>query len=396
MLEGRHIVVAMGGGIAAFKAVELVRELGRRGAHVRVAMTPSAARFVGPVTLTGLTGHPAVVDLWDPSYAGEVHVELGGWAHAVVVAPATMNLMARAAAGMADDAVLATVACTEGPVIYAPAMHARMWRSPATRRVVGQLQADGARLVGPVEGPLASGETGMGRMAEPGAIADAVEAALTAPDLAGRRLLVTAGPTHEDLDPVRFVGNRSSGRMGFALAHRAAARGAEVTLVTGPTHLPDPPGVDTVRVRSARDMHEAVMARREGLDCVVMAAAVADYRPARASDAKLKKGDGPMQLELVRNPDILAELGATRSRGPAVLVGFAVETGDLLAHAREKRAKKGCDLMVANEASVGFAGEDNEAVLVEIEGEEELPPMSKAALADHIWDRVRMLLDRAT
>jgi phosphopantothenoylcysteine decarboxylase / phosphopantothenate---cysteine ligase len=396
-LAGKHLVVAIGGGIAAFKAVELVRELGRRGAEVRVAMTPSATRFVGPVTLTGLTGRPPVVDLWDPAYAGEVHVELGEWADAVVVAPATMNLMARAAAGMADDAVLATVACARGRVVYAPAMHTRMWASPATARVVHQLEADGAVLVGPVEGPLASGELGMGRMAEPPAIADALEGALSgAGDLGGRSVLVTAGPTHEDLDPVRFLGNRSSGRMGYALARRAAARGARVVLVSGPSPLPDPPGVETVRVRSALDMHAAVMARRNATDCIVMAAAVADYRPAQAAPGKIKKGDGSLHLELVRNPDILAELGASRGAGPRVLVGFAVETGDLLAYARDKRARKNCDLMVANDASVGFGGDRNEAVLVDARGEDRLPPMSKMDLADRILDRVRMMLDSET
>jgi phosphopantothenoylcysteine decarboxylase / phosphopantothenate---cysteine ligase len=392
-LHGKRVVVGMGGGIAAFKAVELVRELGRRGAEVRVVMTPSATRFVGPVTLTGLTGRPPVVDLWDPTYAGEVHVELGQWADAMVVAPATMNLLARAVAGMADDAVLATLACARGAVVYAPAMHSRMWSSAPTVRAVHRLRADGAAFVGPVEGPLASGESGMGRMAEPAAIADALASALSPGDLEGQRVLVTAGPTHEDLDPVRFLGNRSSGRMGYALAERAAARGAQVVLVSGPTALPDPPGVETVRVRSALDMHREVLARRTTADCVIMAAAVADYRPARAAAAKIKKAEGPLQLELVRNPDILAELGASRAEGPAVLVGFAVETDDLVTYAREKLARKRCDLIVANDAAVGFGGSDNQVILVDSAGEEALPAMSKGALSDRILDRVRMMLD---
>lgn len=383
----------MGGGIAAFKAVELVRELGRREADVRVVMTESATKFIGPVTLAGLTGRPPVTDLWDATYAGEVHVELGGWADVVVVAPATMNLLARAAAGMADDAVLATVACARGPVLFAPAMHTRMWQNPATRRAVALLEGHGAVMVGPVEGALASGETGMGRMAEPAAIADAVERASSAErDLSGKRLVVTSGPTHEHLDPVRFLGNRSTGRMGHALARRAAARGANVVLVSGPTGLDDPPGVETIRVRSALEMHRAVMEHRADADCVIMAAAVADYRPARPSDEKIKKGQGPLTVELVRNPDILAELGASREQGPAVLVGFAVETGELAARAREKLTGKHCDLIVANDASVGFGGDDNQAVLVDTRGEQELPAMSKLALADRILDRVRMLL----
>lgn len=392
-LAGKHIVVGVGGGIAAYKAVELVRELGRRGAEVRVAMTPSAARFVGPVTFTGVTGKPAVTDLWDPSYAGEVHVELGAWADAIVIAPATMSLLARAAAGMADDAVLATYACARGPVLMAPAMHSRMWQSAAAQRTVEQLASDGVTLVGPVEGPLASGESGIGRMAEPVAIADAVEVALgRANDLAGVSVLVTAGPTLEDLDPVRFLGNRSSGRMGYAIAARAAARGAKVTLVSGPVNLPPPPGVERVAVRSALDMHAAVMERYEGTDVVVMSAAVADYRPAQRAQHKIKKGQDALRIELVKNPDILSELGARRRGARPLLIGFAVESESVAAHARKKLESKKVDLVVANDAAVGFGGESNEATLVSPSGDEALPRMSKLELADGILDRVCALL----
>jgi phosphopantothenoylcysteine decarboxylase/phosphopantothenate--cysteine ligase len=399
-LSGKRIVVGVGGGIAAYKAVVLVRELQRRGAEVRVVMTEAATRFVGAVTFTGITGKPAVADLWDPSYAGEVHVELGAWADAVVVAPATQNLLARAAHGFADDAVLATLSAARGALVFAPAMHTRMWDLPRTRRNVATLVGDGAVVVGPETGPLASGEVGEGRMSEPDAIADAVEQALAsqagarpARDLAGRRILVTAGPTIEDLDPVRFLGNRSTGRMGYALAARAALRGADVVLVSGPVSLAPPAGVTVEAVRSARDMQAAVMARFADADAIVMAAAVADYRPKDLAPEKIKKGEGPMTLELVRNPDILAELGARREKAARpVLVGFAVESTDLVTHARAKLVKKGCDLVVGNLASVGFGGDENEVVLVDREGESPLPRASKGAIADRILDRIRDLL----
>jgi phosphopantothenoylcysteine decarboxylase/phosphopantothenate--cysteine ligase len=385
------VIVGVSGGIAAYKGVLLVRELMRRGHAVRVVMTPSATRFVGPVTFTGVTGTPPVVDLWDPSYAGEVHVELAAWAEAAVVAPATANVMARAAHGIADDALTATLLCFDGPVVFAPAMHHRMWRHPATQRNAARLTGDGASLVGPVEGPLASGETGMGRMSDPEAIADGVEAALAPRDLEGLRLLVSAGGTREDLDPVRFLGNRSSGKMGYALAERAARRGARVTLVSAPTSLPEPPGVEVVHVRSAREMEAAVVARREAVDAVVMAAAVADYRPSETAAHKLEKSDGPRTVELARNPDILAGLGAwraARGRSEPALVGFAVQTKDLLAAARRKLEKKKVDLIVANDASVSFGRDTNRVVLVDAAGEEELPELSKREVADRILDRL--------
>ena len=243
VLSGRNVLVCVGGGIAAYKAAILARELLRRGARVRVAMTPSATKFVGPITFTGLTGEPPVTDLWDAAYRGEIHVELAGWADAIVVAPATASMMARMAHGLADEAVTATLLCSDKPVLIAPAMHHRMWSHPATRRNVAQLRADGVHLVGPESGPLASGESGMGRMAEPDAIADALEVVLAqlGRDLGGRRILVSAGPTHEAIDPVRFLGNRSSGRMGYAVAERARSRGARVVLVSGPVGLAAPP-----------------------------------------------------------------------------------------------------------------------------------------------------------
>lgn len=414
-LRGKKIVVGLSGGIAAFKGVELVRELGRRGAEVRVVLSEAATRFVGPVTFTGLVGRPPVVDLWDPSYAGEVHVELGNWADAMVVAPATMNLLGRVVAGLADDALTATLACMAGPVIYAPAMHPRMWNQASTRRNVARLREDGAILVGPVEGPLASGETGMGRMAEPVAIADAVQAALLGAgrpkrampspdaavpalerkDLDGLRVLISAGPTVEDLDPVRYLGNRSTGKMGYAIVERAVARGAVVTLVAGPVTLPDPVGcAEIVKVRSALEMHEAVTGRSEANDVIVMTAAVADYRPKHVALEKIKKG-GEVVIELVRNPDILQDLGERREGPLPVLVGFALETTNVEAYARDKLVRKRVDLVVANEAKNGFGGEDNLAMLVSHEGTRDLPRMPKTELADRILDRALELYRRA-
>lgn len=392
-LQGKRLVVGLGGGIAAFKAVELVRELTRRGAEIRVVMTEAATRFVGPITFAGLTGRPAITDLWAEDYAGEVHVDIGEWADAMIVAPATMNLMARAANGQADDAVLATLACARGQVFFAPAMHQRMWRHPATQSNVRTLIERGAVVLGPVTGPLANGEIGEGRMIEPREIADEVESHLAqADDLSGIRVLITAGPTHEDLDPVRFLGNRSSGRMGYAIASQALRRGAEVTLVSGPVQLPAPVGVELIPVRSAREMHEAVMSRFERFDVLIMAAAVADYRPKHAQPQKIKKG-GSLQLELVRNPDILADVGAKRSQRPAVLVGFALETENLEKAARDKLERKAADLVVANEASVGLGGDTNRATLVDATSATALPEMSKLALANEILDRVRALLN---
>lgn len=392
LLQDRRVVVGVGGGIAAFKAVELVRELMRRGARVRVAMTASAARFVGPVTFTGLTGTPPVLDIWDPRYPGEVHVELAAWAEAIVLAPATANLLARAAHGLADDAVLATLRCADVPLFIAPAMHHRMWRSPPTQRAVALLRGDGATVIGPVHGKLASGEEGLGRMSEPSEIADVVERVLgVRRDLEGRAVLVSAGPTVEDIDPVRYLSNRSSGRMGYAIAERAEARGAHVTLVTGPVSLPPPSGCEVVPVRAALEMREAIMARREQVDAIVMTAAVADYRPKVRHGDKLKKSD-VLTLELVKNPDILAELGATREGPRPVLVGFALETQNLLVYARDKLEKKHVDLVVANRAEDGLGGDNNVATLVDAEGDEALGALSKRDLADRIWDRVAQRL----
>lgn len=393
-LRDQSIVVGITGGIAAYKAVELVRELGRRGAKVRVVMSRSATRFVGPITLTGLTGESPIVDLWDPSYRGEVHIELGEWADAMVVAPATMQFIASAAHGFADDPVLATYASMRGARFIAPAMHTRMYERHATARNIALLEEEGVGIIGPVEGPLASGEIGLGRMSEPNEIADAIERALGASqDLKGKRLLISAGPTYEDLDPVRFLGNRSTGKMGYALAMRAAARGAEVVLVSGPTALPSPPGIETIRVRSALDMHAAIMARREAADAIIMTAAIADYRPESMAAHKIKKS-GDLTIKFTRNPDILKELGETRAIGERpLLIGFALETEDVEASARKKLEKKRVDLIVGNEAADGFGGETNRVVLVDREGSEAFPLLSKTEVSDRILDRLVSIFD---
>jgi len=386
-----NVLVGVGGGIAAYKSVSLVRELQRSGASVRVVMTPSATRFVGPITFTGITGHPAIHDLWDPAYPGEVHVSLAGWADRMVVAPATMNMIARATQGMADDPVLASLACMTGPCFLAPAMHSAMWAAAATQRNIATLRQDGWTIIGPEEGPLASGESGLGRMSEPEDIARAVLGEAKQ-DLKDRRVLITAGPTREALDPVRFLSNRSTGRMGFALAEAAAARGAETTLISGPTDLQASARVNQLQVISALEMHEAVNANALTQDVVIMAAAVSDYRPAEIDSQKIKKTSGDRSLTLTRNPDILAELGASRTTGRPVLIGFALETEHLIRNAQAKLKRKGADLIVANHADVGFAGQDNQVTLVSPAGTEPLPRMTKRALADVILDRARSQL----
>lgn len=387
-----NVVVAVGGGIAAYKAAIVVRELQRGGAKVRVVMTKAAQRFVGAATFAGLTGERVVTSLWD--HPGEIHVELGQWADAIVVAPATMDLLAKAAAGLGDDPVLATLSCARGGVFFAPAMHWRMWERPSTQRSVAQLSSDGALMIGPDSGPLASGESGLGRMSEPEAIAAAVLAEGRGQDLSGATVLVSAGPTFEDLDPVRFLGNRSTGRMGFAVAAAAAARGARALLVAGPSALATPPGVERVDVRSAREMEAAIRERLPSADAVVMAAAVADYRPAEAAPEKIGKTEGPKHLELVRNPDILAGLGAERSGARPVLVGFALETSDAAAKARAKLERKKVDLVVANLARDGFGRDDNQVTLVDAEGDHPLPRSSKRAIAHAICDRIAARLTR--
>ena len=402
-LAGRTIALAVTGSIAAYKSVEVARLLVKGGARVVPLMTASAARFVGPVTLSGICGEAVAGDMWDPAFSGELHVAIAQRADAIAIVPATADVLARLAEGRADDLVTALVLCARDvPVIAAPAMHPRMWAHPATQRNVAELARRTGRgriqLVGPVDGPVASGESGLGRMSEPEVIVGAIARALEARrDLAGVRIVVTAGPTLEDLDPVRFLGNRSSGKMGFAIAERAAARGAEVVLVAGPVALPTPPGVRRVDVRGAlamqRALEEALGADLDGADVLVMAAAVADYRPAETSAVKLKKEGEVASIALVRNPDLLAGIGAARgAKRRPVLVGFALETktgDDLVAYARGKLQAKKCDFVVANEAKTALGTEENRATIVSATGADPFDAMDKGALGDLILDRAR-------
>ena len=395
---GRTIVLGVGGGIAAYKACELARLFVKGGAQVRVMMTRSATRFVGPLTFQALTGAPVLLDLFDPEQERTYgHLLLARTASLLVIAPATAGLIARLRAGMADDAVTTTALACECPILLAPAMNVRMWQNQAVQENVRELVRRGWQTVGPAAGELADGETGEGRLAEPEDIAAAAVRALGPRDLVGRRVVVTAGPTREPIDPVRFVSNPSTGKMGFALARAAARRGAEVVLVSGPVALPDPAGVRTVRITTAEEMARAVDAAADDLDLFIAAAAVSDFRPKTPSSSKKKKTDEDEELVLTRTPDILAALGkrfAGTRRGP-VLVGFAAETEALVQNARKKLAAKRCDLVVANKVGkpgAGFGGDLNRVTLVgpgecaKIEG-------TKDEVADAIVDWVAPVME---
>jgi phosphopantothenoylcysteine decarboxylase / phosphopantothenate---cysteine ligase len=382
------IALAVTGSIAAYKAVEVARLLVKSGASVLPIMTASATRFVGPVTLSGICGAPVALDMWDSSFAGELHVSLAERADVLAIVPATADVLARLAAGRADDVVTATALCARGPVVVAPAMHPRMWDHAATRANVATL-ASRVRFVGPVDGPVASGDSGMGRLAEPVDIVRAIEGALGARDLAGRRIVITAGPTYEPVDPVRFLGNRSSGRMGFAIAARAAARGAEVVLIAGPVALGTPAGVERRDVETADQMRTALADAMRSADALVMAAAVADFRPADPSAAKIKKGTRTA-IDLIENPDLVAEI-AGRPR-TATIVAFALETGDdaaVLAYAKKKLAAKKVDLVVANAAGDSLGRDRNRIALVDATGATPFMEGAKDELADCILDRLR-------
>ena len=386
-LSGRHILLGVSGGIAAYKSCELVRLLRKAGAKVRVVMTRGATEFVTPLSFQALSGNPVRSELFDPeAEAGMGHIELARWADQVLIAPASADLLARLALGLADELLTTLCLATTAPLAVAPAMNRVMWEHPATTAHLETLRGRGVTVLGPAEGEQACGEEGPGRMLEPQAIVDRL--AGTPGPLEGVRVLVTAGPTREALDPVRYLGNRSSGRMGHALAGAARAAGAEVTLVSGPTALPDPTGVETVRVETARQMREAVMSRIGDTDLFIAAAAVADYRPKEPAMDKIKKSREDLTVELVRNPDILAEVAALEN-GPYT-VGFAAETRELEAHAREKLERKGCELVVANRVGEGLAfdQEENEVILLWRGGSEHLPRQPKQALARQLIERI--------
>ncbi|MEE1929040.1 bifunctional phosphopantothenoylcysteine decarboxylase/phosphopantothenate--cysteine ligase CoaBC [Streptomyces sp. TRM 70351] len=392
------VVLGVSGGIAAYKACELLRRLTESDHDVHVVPTASALHFVGEATWAALSGRPVTTRVWESVH--EVpHVRIGREADLVVVAPATADLLAKAAHGLADDLLTNTLLTARCPVVFAPAMHTEMWEHPATRENVATLRARGAVVIEPAVGRLTGADTGKGRLPDPGEIFATCRRALArgaagmAPDLTGRHVVVSAGGTREPLDPVRFLGNRSSGRQGYALAATAAARGARVTLVAANTALPDPAGVTVITAGTARELREAVRTAAKDADAVVMAAAVADFRPAHYATGKIKKRDGqePGPVALVRNPDILAELSAERARPGQVVVGFAAETDDVLAAGRAKLARKGCDLLVVNEVGEQrtFGSPDNEAVVLGADGSEtHVPHGPKEALADTVWDLV--------
>lgn len=415
MLKGKRILLVVSGGIAAFKVPDLIRRLAERGVSVRCAMTKAAEQFVTPLTLAALSGEKVATDLFSLTDETEMgHIELSRDADLVVVAPATANILARMAQGLADDMATTLLLATDKPVLVAPAMNVRMWHHPATQRNIEQLKADGVAFIGPNDGEMACGEYGPGRMAEPLEIVAAIETqfgkplpkhltlvqprpanAAVAPlkqDLKGRRAIVTSGPTHEPIDPVRYIANRSSGKQGHAIAAALAARGAEVTLVTGPVTLPDPPGVKTVHVEAARDMFSACFLDLP-VDIFVAAAAVADWRVAVEAPQKLKKsGDLPPTLKLAENPDILRAIGTTDAkRRPALVVGFAAETENVVVHAQKKLQSKGCDWILANDVSEGtqtFGGDSNAVHLVTADAVEDWPRMSKSEVAARLAERI--------
>jgi phosphopantothenoylcysteine decarboxylase / phosphopantothenate---cysteine ligase len=392
-----RIVLGVSAGIAAYKACELLRLLTESGHRVRVVPTPAALNFVGAATWAALSGQPVLTSPWESVH--EVpHVRLGQEAELVIVAPATADLMARAAAGTSDDLLTAVLLTARCPVIFAPAMHTEMWEHAATRANVATLRSRGCIVVDPASGRLTGADSGPGRLPEPAelfSVAQRVLARGTAammPDLAGRTVVVSAGGTREELDPVRYLGNWSSGKQGYALARTAAIRGATVTLVAANTDLPEPPGARIIRVTSASQLRDAMLAESASADVIVMAAAVADFRPATRSAAKIKKtGAAPAPIELAENPDIVRDLVAARRRAGQLIVAFAAETGDVLANGRAKLARKGCDLLVVNQVGNGlaFGTADNEATVLGRDGTEvKLPRAAKDEIADAIWDEV--------
>lgn len=397
-LRGRRILLGITAGIAAYKAAELARLLVKDGAQVRAVMTPSATEFLGPMTLQAITGEVVRDRLFDAAHEAAMgHIELARWADLVVVAPATADFLARAAGGMADDLLTTLCLASDAPLLLAPAMNQAMWRHAATQANAAVLRERGVQLLGPDDGQQACGDVGPGRMLEPSAILAAVAQRLADGRLAGRRVVLTAGPTREALDPVRYLGNRSSGKMGFALAEALVAQGADVILVAGPVALTTPDGVQRFDVETARDMHAAVFAAINGADIFVACAAVADYRPADVAAQKIKKQDvDTLSVELVRNPDILAEVSALPER--PFCVGFAAETNDVADYAERKRSTKGLDMIAANQvgASQGFEADDNALLVIWEGGRRALPMQSKRQLADQLVDLIVERFDAQT
>jgi phosphopantothenoylcysteine decarboxylase / phosphopantothenate---cysteine ligase len=390
-LQGRRILLVIAGGIAAYKSLDLIRRLREQGALVRVVMTKGAQQFITPLAAASLSAETVYTDLFSLTEESEMgHLRLAGEADLVIVAPATADLLAKMAAGLADDLASTTLLATDKPILIAPAMNTRMWQNAATRANLALLESRGIARIGPNAGPLAEGETGMGRMAEPLEIVAAAEQMLGGGALKGRRALVTSGPTHEAIDPVRYIANRSSGKQGHAIAAALARLGAETVLVSGPTAEANPPGVRVVHVESAREML-AACEKALPADIAVCAAAVADWR-AEAAPQKLKKKNGAAPaLKLVENPDILASLSKPGNRRPRLVIGFAAETEKIIEHAREKRARKGCDWILANDvspASGTFGGDANTIHVIDESGVEDWPPLAKRDVAERLAERI--------
>ncbi len=393
MLKGKRILLVISGGIAAYKSLELIRRLQERGAAVRAVLSRGGAEFVTPLSVAALTGDKVYQELFSLTDEAEMgHIQLSRDADLLVVAPASADLLAKMATGRADDLASTVLLATDKAVLAAPAMNVRMWLHPATQQNIGTLAERGLHLLGPNEGDMACGEYGPGRMAEPGEILAAIEAFFAgAAPLSGRRALVTSGPTHEAIDPVRYIANRSSGRQGHAIATALARLGAETTLVSGPTALPDPPGVAVTRVESAAQMLAACQAALP-VDVAVCAAAVADWRPAKAGEQKTKKnGKAPPAIKLTENPDILATLSEAGNRRPQLVIGFAAETEKVIDHAKAKLARKGCDWILANDVSPDsgtFGGAENSIHLIDAEGVEDWPRLSKELVAERLGQRI--------
>ena len=391
-LEGKNVVLCVTGGIAAYKAADLTSRLRKKGASVYIIMTESATHFITPLTLEVLSGNRVVTDMFDRAFTWEVeHISLAKRADVFVIAPATANIIGKAAHGIADDMVSTTLMATRAPIVMAPAMNTNMYENPVVQQNMELLRERGVCFAAPVSGHLACGDTGSGKLADPADIVRVIEDALTPKDLSGLSVLVTAGPTREAMDPVRFLSNHSTGKMGYAIAERARARGARVTLVSGPVALTPPEGVEVVPITSALDLYDAVLSRLPRLDWVIKAAAVGDYRPATCADDKLKKKQDDMSVALVRNPDILKEIGA-RKNDHQTVCGFSMETRDLINNSRAKLEGKNCDMLVANNlrtAGAGFAHDTNVATLLYRDGSaESLDLMAKDSLADIVLDRM--------
>lgn len=399
MLQGKCVVLGVTGGIAAYKAAEVLRLLVKAGAEVHVIMTRSAREFVTPLTFQTLSGNPVHTELFNLIQEQEIgHISLADRAALVLIAPATANLIGKVANGIADDLLTTTIMASKAKVLFAPAMNSNMWDNPLYRENQQKLETLGYHFIAPAYGELACGWQGQGKLPEPREILLSAQALLGEKDLAGKTVVVTAGPTREEIDPVRFLSNYSSGKMGYAIAAAACRRGARVVLISGPVHLPEPQGVKTIHVSSAQEMHRAVMAEAEQADLIIKAAAVADFRPTVRGGQKVKKGSSErMTVELQRNPDILAELG--EHKGDLVLIGFAAETEELLKNAADKLTKKNLDMIVANDVTqegAGFDGDTNIVRFLFADGRvEELPQMSKNAVAEILLDRASVLLVNA-